>query len=91
MKRYVIERNIPGVGGLDGRQLQEASATSCGALAQLGGRAQWVRSFVVADKTYCEYLADSEEAIREHSRLSGFPADSIHEVRSIIDPTTAAT
>ena len=35
------------------------------------------------------YLAESEDAVKEHAKLSGFPASKITEVRSIIDPTTA--
>jgi hypothetical protein len=90
MKRYLIERQIPGVGDLNAQQLREASATSNAALAKLGGRAQWVESYVVNDKTYCIYLADSEEAVYEHSRLSGFPASKVTEVRGVISPMTAS-
>jgi len=90
MKRYLIERNIPGVGNLNAQQLKEAAATSNVALSRLDGRAQWVQSYVVNDKTYCIYLADSEEAVHEHARLSGFPANQITEVRGVIDPMTAS-
>lgn len=90
MKRYLIERNIPGVDNLNAQQLKEAAATSNAALSQLDGRAQWVQSYVVNDKTYCIYLADSEEAVHEHARLSGFPANRITEVRGVIDPMTAS-
>jgi hypothetical protein len=48
-----------------------------------------VQSFVTNDKIYCIYVAPNEEMIREHARLSGFPASRISEVRSVIDPTTA--
>jgi hypothetical protein len=89
MKRYVIERDLPGVGGLDGDQLKGAAATSNEALAKLSGRAQWVQSFVADDKTFCIYLAEDEEAVHEHARLSGFPASKITEVGTIIDPVTA--
>lgn len=90
MKRYLIERNISGVGNLNAQQLKEAAATSNAALSKLNGRAQWVQSYVVSDKTYCIYLADSEEAVHEHARLSGFPANKITEVRGVIDPMTAS-
>ena len=89
MKRYVIERDLPGVGSLTREQLKEAAATSNTALAKLAGKAQWLQSFVVADKTFCIYLAESEAAVREHAQLSGFPATRISEVRSVIDPMTA--
>lgn len=89
MKRYVIERDIPGVGSLDGAQLKDASATSNAALAQLGGKVQWVQSYVVDDKTFCIYLAENESQVQEHAKLSGFPASKVSEVRGIIEPMTA--
>ena len=90
MKRYVIERDLPGVGAMNGEQLKGAAATSNGALAKLAGKAQWVHSYVVDNKTFCIYLADSETSVKEHARLSGFPASKVSEVRAIIDPMTAA-
>lgn len=89
MKRYVIERDLPGVGGMNRDQLKGAAATSNSALAKLAGRAQWEHSYVVDDKTFCIYLADSEASVREHAKLSGFPATKVTEVRSVIDPLTA--
>jgi hypothetical protein len=89
MKRYLIERNIPGVGRLTREQLKDASATSNAALAKLSGKAQWVQSYVVDDKTYCIYLADDESSVHEHARLSGFPASRVTEVSSVIEPMTA--
>lgn len=89
MKRYVIERNLPGVGGLNREQLKDAATTSNAALAKLSGKVQWLESFVADDKTFCIYLADDEAAVQEHARLSGFPANKVTEVRGIIDPMTA--
>lgn len=89
LKRYVIERNIPGVGQLNDEQLQGAAAKSNDALAQLAGKVQWVQSYVVDDKTFCIYLAESEASVQEHAKLSGFPANKVSEVREIIDPMTA--
>jgi len=90
MKRYVIERDLPGVGGMTRAQLKDAAATSNDALAKLAGKAQWEHSYVVDDKTFCIYLADSEASVRRHAELSGFPASKVTEVRTIIDPMTAA-
>lgn len=90
MKRYVIERSIPGVGKLDAEQLRGAAATSNEALRKLAGKVQWVQSYVVDDKTFCIYLAENESAVQEHARLSGFPASKVTEVRRLIDPMTAA-
>jgi hypothetical protein len=89
MKRYVIERDLPGIGRMNRAQLKDATATSNGALAKLAGKAQWEHSYVVDDKTFCIYLAEDEAAVREHAKLSGFPATKITEVRTIIDPMTA--
>jgi hypothetical protein len=89
LKRYVIERDLPGIGSLNTEQIKGAAETSNSALAQLAGRAQWVQSFVTNDKIYCVYLADDEAAIHEHARLSGFPASKVAEVREVIDPTRA--
>ncbi len=89
MKRYVIERDLPGVGDFTGVELKDAAATSNEALARMAGKAQWVQSFVADDKTFCIYLADNEEAVEEHARLSGFPATRVTEIHSTIDPLTA--
>lgn len=45
--------------------------------------------YFTADKTFCIYLAVDEAAIRDHAKLSGFPASRITEVACIVDPTTA--
>ena len=89
MKQYVIERDIPGVGKLTRPQLGEAAAKSNDALDKLKGRVQWVQSFVASDKTFCVYLAESEAAVQEHARISGFPANRVTEISGIIDPMTA--
>jgi hypothetical protein len=89
MKRYVIERDLPGIGKMKRDQLKQAAATSCDALAKLYGKVQWLHSYVADDKTFCIYLADGEASIREHARLSGFPANKITEISTVIDPMTA--
>jgi len=89
MKKYVIERDIPGVGALTAEQLKGAAATSNGALCQLGPKVQWLESFVTQDKTFCIYLAEDEAVIQEHAKLSGFPANRVTEITGIIDPATA--
>lgn len=87
LRRFIIEREIPGVGAMTDRELGEAARTSNGALAKLSA-IQWEHSYVAGGKTFCVYLADSEAVIREHARLSGFPATRITEIGGIIDPTT---
>lgn len=89
MPKYVIEREIPGAGNLSGDELQGVSQTSCNVLKELGPQIQWVQSYVTNDKIYCVYIAPNEKMIREHAMRGGFPANSISEVKTIIDPTTA--
>lgn len=89
MQRFVIEREIPAVGSFNREQLRDASKNSNAALAKLAPRVQWEHSYVSGNKTFCLYLAEDEAAIREHAKLSGFPASCITKVLSIIDPTTA--
>ncbi len=90
MRKFIIERDIAGIGGKTGSELRAAAQASNSVLAQLGADIQWQESYVAGDKTFCVYLAKDEEIIREHARLSGFPANIITEVRRMIDPTTAA-
>ena len=89
MKRYVIERDLPGVGAMNRAQLKDAATTSNDALAKLAGKVQWDHSYVVDNKTFCIYLAESETVVREHAKLSGFPATKVTEVKTVIDPLTA--
>ena len=88
MKRYVIERDIPGVGKLDRNQLRDISAKSVSVLAKMSG-IQWVQSYIADDKTFCVYLAENEALIREHLRLAGFPVTKITIALTVIDPMTA--
>lgn len=89
MPKFVIEREIPGAGKLSPKELQAISQKSCGVLRELGPQVQWVHSYVTDDKIYCVYIAPDEAAVRKHAEMGGFPANSISEVRSVIDPTTA--
>ncbi len=89
MPKYVIERNMPGAGSLSTEELRAASQTSCGVLRNLGPQIQWVHSYVTDDKIYCVYIAPNKQMIQQHAKQGRFPANSIAQVKSIIDPTTA--
>ena len=89
MPKYVIEREIPGAGALSAADLQGISQKSCGVLTNMGPQIQWVQSYVTGDKIYCVYIAPNADMVREHARQGGFPANSVSEVKTIIDPTTA--
>ncbi|MCL5775531.1 DUF4242 domain-containing protein [Limibaculum sp. FT325] len=90
LRRFIIERDIPKVGSLDRGELKGAAAKSNEALSQLAPKVQWQHSYVADDKTFCVYLAESEDAIHKHAELSGFPASKITPIGKVIDPTTAS-
>jgi hypothetical protein len=87
--KYIIERDLPDVGTLEREQLRGAAAKSNEALAELGPEIQWVESYVADNKTFCVYLAASEDLINKHAEISGFPATKITKIKRMIDPTTA--
>lgn len=89
LKRYLIERAIPGVGGMSIVELCGAARSSNRAIEQIGNDIQWQHSYVAADRTFCIYLASNEDVIRRHAELSGIPITRIVEIPQIIDPLTA--
>ncbi len=89
MPKYLIEREIPGAGELSAQDLQAISQKSCGVLNQMGPQIQWIQSYVTDDKIYCVYIAPNEEMVREHAKEGGFPANTVSEIITGIDPTTA--
>ncbi|MCI4679273.1 DUF4242 domain-containing protein [Rhodoblastus acidophilus] len=89
MPKFIIEREMPGVGNLTDADIVGASQTSCNVLRDLGPQIQWVESYVTDDKIFCVYIAPNEDLIREHAQRGGFPANQIHKVARMIDPTTA--
>jgi hypothetical protein len=89
MPQFVIEREMPGAGSLGTDELKGASQTSCSVLRDLGPDIQWVHSYVTDDKIYCIYRAPDAALIRQHAEQAGFPANSVAQVRMVIDPTTA--
>jgi len=89
MPKFVIEREIAGAGKLPRQELQAISQKSCKLLQSMGPRIQWIQSYVTDNKIYCVYVAPDERAVRTHAQKGGFPANSIAQVRSVIDPTTA--
>ena len=88
LRKFIIERDIPGAGTLEREQLRGAAAKSNEVLRSLGPDIQWQESYVADNKTFCVYLAKDEDIIRKHAEMSGFPATKITEVRRTIDPTT---
>jgi hypothetical protein len=89
LRRYLIEREIPGIGGMSIVELCGAARASNQAIDKLAGRVQWQHSYVADDRSFCIYLADSEDSIRAHAEMSGFPISRLVEIPQIIDPLTA--
>lgn len=89
MRKFLIERDIPGAGKMSMSEIRTVARKSVSVLADLGVQIQWVESYVSGDKLYCIYLASDEDLIREHSRLTGIPFSSISEINKVIDPTVA--
>jgi hypothetical protein len=89
MPRWVIERDIAGVGKLSPAEMKAVSQKSCTVLNELGPKIQWIQSYVTDDKLYCVYLAPDEATVRKHAEMGGFPANKVSRVRTTIDPTTA--
>jgi len=89
MPKFVIEREIPGLGKLSDAEIRDIAIKSRVVLDELGTEIQWLHSYVTGDKLYCVYLAPDENLIREHAKRGGFPANRISAVRRLIDPTSA--
>ena len=88
MNRYVIERDLPGVGTLTANQLNQTRETSNAAFRATGPGIQWDQSYVTGDRIYCVYLAENEDLVREHAKRAGLPCTKISEVHAVVDTMT---
>jgi hypothetical protein len=84
MPRYIIERNV---GRLTREEIEAGGRKSNEVVAGMPG-VIWIRSYIsdAEGKIYCEYEAPNIEAVREHARRAGLPADRISEVTLEISP-----
>ena len=89
MKKFIVERKLPGAGNLTNEELQAISKTSNAVITILDKPYKWIQSFVTEDKIYCIHEADNEDAIREHAKCGNFPVHKIEEIKAVFDPTTA--
>lgn len=85
MPRYIIERTV----GTLTPEILEAAGRKSNAVLDGMPEIRWIRSYVshAAGKIYCEYDAPSVEAIMEHARRAGMPADKVSEVSLEISPS----
>jgi hypothetical protein len=88
MKKFIIERTIPGIGSMTAEELSELAQKSNAVIRDLNKPYHWVESYVAGDKLFCIHIAQDEETIKKHAALGCFPVDKVYEVQSIIDPTT---
>ena len=72
-------------------ELQSLSKASNDVIEKLVKPYTWVQSYITGDKIYCIHIAESEDVIREHAKLGKFPINTISEVRTIIDPSSAGS
>jgi hypothetical protein len=91
MNRYVIERDIPGVGHLSDEEVRATAQSSNIALSAIGSSVQWVESHITEDRIYCVYLAESADLVREHARMAGLPANTVSKVVRVVDPMAGNT
>ena len=89
MKKFIIERKLPGAGNMTSEELKAISKASVEVITKLGKHYSWIQSFVTEDKIYCIHVAENKEDIREHAKCGNFPVNSIEEIKQIIDPSTA--
>lgn len=89
MKKFVIERNLPGAGNLTTDEIRAISQISCDSIDKLGKQYHWVQSYVTDDKIYCIHIAESEDLVRRHAKFGKLPIHTIREVKTHMDPTTS--
>lgn len=88
LKRFMVETFDPHVGESSSDQLAELAARMNEALQKLDPGLQWEQSFVVGDKTYHLFLAESLELVQALAELAGFTVDEVSEVKALLDPTS---
>ena len=89
MKKFVIERNLPGAENLTPDELQALAQTFFDSEAKVEEEYFWMHSYITGDKIYCIALAENEAAIRMHARAGNVPVNTISEVKTVIDRSLA--
>lgn len=89
MPKFLVERNIRGADTLTQEELKDISAKSNNVVDNLGVPYIWHRTYAAGDKLYCIHEADNAEAIYDHAKMGGFPADLVVEIKNTFGPETA--
>lgn len=86
LKKYLIERELPNVGTSSEDDYKKMVGTSNEVLENLGPDIKWDESYVTDNKVFCVYEAASEDLIRKHAELGGFPVSKISEIKETLSP-----
>ena len=89
MKKFIVERKLPGAGNMTSEELKDISTAFNSAASSLGKQFTWLQSFVTEDKIYCIHVAENENDIRDHARRGNFHVHVVEEIKAIIDPSNA--
>jgi hypothetical protein len=89
MKKFIVQRKLPGAGNLTPEEVKAISKASNDTISAFGKSYAWIQSYVTEDKIYCIHVAESEVDIREHGRKGDFPVHTVEEVKMIIDASSA--
>ena len=86
MSTYAILRRS---GWDNADELEDAARRSAAEGDRMIEQVNWIRSYVLAEEdgrtgTVCVYQASSPEAVREHARRAGLPADEIIPVADTV-------
>ena len=88
MAEFLVERIMPGVGGLSLDDLKQTSRMGMANLRDNFPDIEWLESYATDGILYCIYRAPSEAMIREYARGSPLPVHRISEVRATLTPAT---
>ena len=86
MARYMVTRTLP---PLSSEQLEEVGKKVVDACDKIEGM-QWVRSHITSDgkHSFCEFIAPTADACREHAEMAGLPVDDVQPINDEIGPKT---
>jgi len=89
MKKFIVERKLPGAGNLTTKELEDISKAFSSVTSNFGKPFTWLQSFITEDKIYCIHVAENEGDIREHAKRGNFHVHMVEEIKVIIDPSNA--
>lgn len=84
LRRFLVERDIEGLGAISLDEMAALAEGSSAILASMVG-IQWQHTYVAEHKSFSIYLAESEEYLRQHADVGGFPITRIVEIKTVVD------